>query len=182
MYNDSSSPALINVLIIDNRTGNGKGGGMYNTGSSPTLTNVTMAYNTSNSSNEMYNASSSSPIIRNSIIWHSDQGSHSGVIVNESGCNPNISYSAVQDGGYPDTPAAGSNFNISPDTIGFTNIYYANDPADCQLVTGSPAINAGHDDYLTAAQLAGNDCVGNPRKRGGTVDMGALELQEGSTP
>ena len=59
MYNNNSSPMLINCVFTGNSANLGVGGGMYNTGGSPTLTNCTFTNNSASKGGGMYNTSSS---------------------------------------------------------------------------------------------------------------------------
>ncbi len=63
MYNNNSSPTLINITFLSNQ-GTQDGGGMYNHSSSPTLINVTFSDNVASEGGGMYNHSSS-PILIN---------------------------------------------------------------------------------------------------------------------
>ena len=89
---------------------------------------------------------------------------------------------------YFNTAPFGSNYSgtvpmIFCDTTPLTTNGYANltnDPAlvnlaggDCHLQAASPCINSGNNSYVTTA----TDLDGNPRLAGGTVDIGAYEVQ-----
>jgi len=173
MCNSSSSPVLTNVVISSNTAS--FGGGMYNDFSSPVLTNVTISSNTaSGEGGGMYNSSSSSPQIRNSIVWGND-------IFNISSSIPNYSYSIVQGTGNGwSTFGTDAGNNLDADPL-FTNAV----GGDYTLQPGSPAINAGNNSLYEAGKtpdLSGitTDLAGNARING-TIDMGAYEY-EGTLP
>ena len=65
-------------------------------------------------------------------------------------------------------PAQGSG-NITNEPL-FVNLV----PGDFSLQTNSPCINSGNNSYVTTA----TDLQGDPRIQGGTVDIGAFELQK----
>jgi hypothetical protein len=174
MYNKSSSPKLTNVTIADNTATSG--GGMYNDGSSPVLTNVTISGNkaTSGSGGGMSNYDSSSPQIRNSIIWGNTAENEPG-IYNSNGSTPAITYSIVQ-GESP--PTGTGNKNDDPSFV----------PGTYTLKAGSPAIDAGNNAYYESdrtpdlsavtTDLAGNTrIVDGDSIPGAVIDMGAYEYQ-----
>ncbi|NNJ10300.1 hypothetical protein EKD04_008165 [Chloroflexales bacterium ZM16-3] len=153
MYGFSStcSPVLTNVTISGNSATNG--GGIFSWyGSSPALSNVTISGNSATNGGGVYNENSSNPQIRNSIIW----GNNGNAIVDNSS-TPVVSYSIVE-GGYVGT----GNIDAAPLFM----------PGNLRLQAASPAINAGINTGVAATDLAGN-----PRIVGGTVDMGAYEVQ-----
>jgi hypothetical protein len=169
MYNaGTSKPILINVLISGNETqlASSKGVGMYNAESSePKLINVTISGNLPQNGatvGGMYSAASSRPKIYNSIIW----GTHDDFSY-EPGCTLDIKNSIVQHSDYTSTVDANGNLNPASGVF----------DSDYKLITASPAIDAGDNSRLNAAQLAGKDLAGNNRKVGSSVDMGAYEKQ-----
>ena len=171
MHNNNSSPELTNVIISGNMAmGFGtscNGGGMYNNISSPILTNVTISGNTAISNGGgMFDNSSSTPQLRNSIIWGNNTG------VNDA-TRGTYSHCLIQD------IALTGNGNLDgTKTYGsmFVNAIDPSDPTaegDYRLVVGSPCINAGNNSFNTTA----TDLAGNPRKNG-TIDMGAYEYYQ----
>jgi hypothetical protein len=66
------------------------------------------------------------------------------------------------------TPDPGGTGNVIADPL-FVNAAAGN----FHLQAGSPCVNAGNNSYITTA----TDLAGNPRVSGGTVDVGAYELQ-----
>jgi len=158
MENLSSNPTLTNVTFSGNSAHSG--GGMYNSGSSPTLTNVTFSGNSATfSGGGLVNASSSNPIITNSILY----GDTGGEISNSSS-SATVTYSIVQ-GGYAGT----GNLNADPllgalaNNTGFTKTM--------ALKNGSPAIDSGNDANCSAA-----DQRGVTRPQGAHCDRGAYEV------
>ncbi|MDR0623981.1 MAG: bacterial Ig-like domain-containing protein [Treponema sp.] len=203
MNNVSSSPVLTNVTISGNSASGG--GGMYNNTSLPVLTNVTISGNSvSGGGGGMNNQNSSSPQIRNSLIW----GNTAAGIYNGGNSTPAISYSIVQGSGgsggtWADATGTDGENNldtdplfadwIDPSTGGWT----ATDGGDYHLTTGSPAIDAGSDSLYPAnaddlvfaasslsaeAKAAINaalakDCGGDTRIQGTAIDIGAYEKE-----
>jgi hypothetical protein len=172
MYNHQSSPVLINVAIFGNLASgtSGGGGGMYNANSSsPVLINVAVSGNAANNSGGggIYNYNSSSPKIRNSIIWGNTATSGSANIENSSGCNPTITYSIVEDGGYPSSsPDADGNMTVDPqfeDWQDPSSVSMPNSDGDYRLqntpVT-SPAIDAGDKDLYPNTWSKWSNLVG----------------------
>jgi parallel beta-helix repeat protein len=163
---NTSTPALINVLITNNKATGDKGGGIYNTSSSdPTLTNVTISKNKAASGGGIYNNSGVSLTANNTIIWGNElnSGSSNGV-GNAGGVTPAYTYSLVQG------VAGGTSGNLNGtdmNLVVFTDV--AND--DYTLAAGSPAINAGDN----TANSATHDLVGNLRRIAATIDLGAFE-------
>ncbi|MCP4166821.1 MAG: hypothetical protein GY759_13140, partial [Chloroflexi bacterium] len=184
MYNvDNSNPTLINVTFTANSASSG--GGMYNNyHSSPTLTNVTFAANSASyDGGGMYSSWNSNLTIRNSIFWGhvgsvlyvaSNEYANSGqVTISDSlvqgGCPGNVNVACV--GAKLDADAR---FVRPPDSgDGYWSTLEDNDYGDLRLQTGSPAIDAGNNDWLPG--YITTDSVGQPRIVGGAVDMGAHE-------
>ena len=173
MYNNFSSPTLTNVTFSANSASR-EGGGMYNASGSPTLTNVTFSGNSAinNGGGGMYNVSSSSPKIRNSILW-GDSGRE---IFNFSNDTPTVSDSVVQ-GGY----ANGTNIiTTDPKLAPLGN--YGGFTQTMRLLPGSSAIDAGNNCVLTANGCGGThpavttDQRGVARPQNSTVDIGAVEV------
>ncbi len=206
MSNDNASPNLSNVIFQDNRAGLGSGmynanaanpslsnvifsgngvtyspyistngGGMYNNASSPILNNVTFWHNGStNGGGGMYNLSSA-PTIKSSIF----SGNYNLQIISSiDGYAANVTYSDIEQtsGVYAGT----GNINQDPlfvntaNPAGADGIFGTADDG-LALAACSPALNAGDN-----TGVATTDIVGNPRIFGGTVDMGAYELQAAS--
>ena len=169
-----SDPVLVNVLFSGNWAAD-FGGGLANfSNSNPTLTNVTMSGNHAQNGGGILN-SGSSPVIRNAILWGNTPGS----LTNFS-ASPTVSYSLVE-GCNP-----GGSWNSSCGADGGDNLLDADpllalppEAADApttagnlRLQTGSPAIDAGNDAFVTGVD---SDLDGNPRIVGTAVDLGAYE-------
>jgi cysteine-rich repeat protein/predicted outer membrane repeat protein len=90
IYNDNSSPTLVNLIIYDNRASNG-GGGMLNTNSSnPSLSNVYFMENRANDGGGMRNLFDSNPELRDvAFIRNSVQGGGGGM-ADMHNCNPRL--------------------------------------------------------------------------------------------
>jgi hypothetical protein len=159
------SATLYNVFLVGNSAAWGGGAGhtctfincniVSNSGCgvySSTLTNCTLTYNTS----QTLGAGAYSSTLRNCIAYDNlPQGA-----ANTFGCTLYYCCTAP-------LPSIG---------VGnFTNVPLFVDQAggNLRLQAGSPCINAG----LNASAPAGPDLDGNPRISGGTVDVGAYELQ-----
>ncbi|MBN1579574.1 MAG: hypothetical protein JXA89_02640 [Anaerolineae bacterium] len=159
MSSDSrASASLRNVLFSGNRA-SGEGGGMYSINDSNlALVNVTVSGNwASIRGGGVYNGSSN-PTLVNCIVW--GNGAPTGPeIFNEGTSIPTVAYSDVQwaSGVYTGT----GNLNVNPlfvdpiDAIAAPTI-----EGNYRLQSTSPAIDAGHNDSVTAA----TDLDGNPRR------------------
>jgi len=93
MYNEYSSPSLANVTIIENNTT--YGAGMFNHYSSPVLTNVIINGNSASSTSGAsigggMNNWHSSPILTNVVIKGNSAGSTGGGIYNEGNSSPTL--------------------------------------------------------------------------------------------
>src|SRR5699024_4547188 len=138
MYNSQSSPVLTNVTLSGNHAY--LGGGMFNSFSSPVLTNVTLSGNDANSGGGMYNLHFSSPKIYNSLIW----GNTATVGTNIYNTNSTSEYYHSLIGG---SGGSGDDWNGDFGTDGGGNIDadpLFTDPAsgDYSLQASSPAIDA----------------------------------------
>jgi parallel beta-helix repeat protein len=185
MYNSTSSPAVTNCTFSGNAAYY-YGGGMYNDSSSLAVTNCTFSGNAALSGGGgMYNISSS-PTVTNSILW-GNWASPGGI--SNSGSNPTVRYSEVQDLANS-TPDANGNFaadplfvrNPSPGPDGVWGTA-DDDYGDLRLREVSPCINAGANTAVTVPPFPMDptntfiiDLAGNPRILGGIVDLGAYEL------
>lgn len=181
MYNgNSASPVLMNVLISGNKVTSGFGGAITNYNhASPSLTNVTMSANTASSrGGAMHNYIQSFPILTNCIIWGNSAVSGQ-QIWNSNATTVSFHY-CLYAGGPDDivendgsaTVLDAHSITVDPEFADASNHNY-------QLSVGSPAINAGVSDSITADNTT--DLAGKPRifnkASGGVVDMGAYEYQ-----
>ena len=166
--NMASSPTLINCAIADNGSA-----GILNLTSSPVIINCTIAVSAaSNFAIGIFNASQSSPRVRNSIISASYTA-----FQNDGGSSIDIQYSLVysRTGGF----IYGYPAIIQADPL-FSN------PAlgDYTLQHCSPGVNNGSNTIYAGGQMPDisnitTDLDGHPRFfGGGTVDMGAYEHQQ----
>jgi len=167
MYNNDSSPTVVNCVFSGNYAG--QGGGMYNDNSSPTVTNCTFEGNTSVQLGVgMFNNNNSNPIVTNCIFWDVPFGD----IVNDGGSTPVVSYCDVQ-GGYAGT----GNIDANPLFVDVLE-------DDYRLQETSPCIDVGNNSALS---LPSTDFDGQPRLYDGdgdttaTVDMGADEYMPAPT-
>ncbi|MHC4086226.1 MAG: right-handed parallel beta-helix repeat-containing protein [Planctomycetota bacterium] len=178
MYNNNSSPTIINCNFSGNTAG-GNGGGMYNdNSSSPTVTNCTFAGNSANTNGgAMFDNGSSKPTVTNCIFW---------------GNTPN----QIWDNDYPDSlaivkysdvqhccwPGIG-NVNVDPLFVDANN-------GDLRLRDCSMCVDAGNSDAVPSdtTDLDGDgnttepipfDQDGNPRFMD---DAGVVDIGAGSSP
>ena len=160
-FQDGSNGKVNNTLIAGN-----KGmGGIYNSYSNPTITNCTFSGN-GGYNGGIFNASSQ-PMVKNSILWGNAEPFNDTQSV--------ITYSIVQ-GGY----AGMSNLTADPQFVSpppFQTIPTTS--GDYHLKATSLAINRGDNGSIS---LTDKDLDGNLRRfSGGSVDMGAYELQGAGT-
>jgi hypothetical protein len=149
---------------------------MYNQSASPTLTNCTFSGNTGSLGGGMYNFYSTSPKLKNCIVWGT------GAIYNNGGA-PTITYSDIQ-GGYTGV----GNLNADPQFVrtpsaGIDGKWGTadDDYGDLRLRINSPCIDAGSNAAVPAGVTT--DAAGNTRfvdvpgvrDPGAIVDMGAYE-------
>jgi parallel beta-helix repeat protein len=192
VYNTAAA-VFTNVTVTGNRAtnsaGTSNGGGMYNT-AAPFLTNVTIAGNyTGTDGGGMYNTGALAiPEIRNSIIWgNTTAGSNAGVSDNSSAASA-YDYSLVE--GVDGTDADGTGLDGTDDDNNplFVSLVQAasatpTTEGDYRLQEGSPAIDAGNNDFYDQGETPDlsaivTDRAGNARIKT-TVDMGAYEYWGG---
>ena len=93
MYNNHSSPSLVNIIFSTNSTKN-EGGGMYNESASPSLTNIVFSANSAQfAGGGMYNNLSSSPTLINitfSTNITTASGTQGAAMANSFGSTPTI--------------------------------------------------------------------------------------------
>ena len=168
MYNVSNSPALTNVTFSGNTAY--WGGGMSNMSSSPALSNVTFSGNAATIGGGMYNEYSSSPQMRNTLLW----GDSGGEIYNDAS-TPTISDSVVQ-GGCPSGSTCTHVISADP-RLGPLGNYTCPD-GQCQGGGGTPTIALLPGSAAIAATNA--NCPLTDQRgvtRGSTCDIGAFESQ-----
>ncbi|MDR3248596.1 MAG: right-handed parallel beta-helix repeat-containing protein, partial [Treponema sp.] len=188
-----SSPALTNVVITGNTTTTSRGGGIYiSTNSSPVLTNVTIAGNYANSDGggiANMSATTSTPEIRNSIIWGNiPDAIYSGApvitdsIVEGIDSDPQFAdlqqatSSAATTGGNfrltATSPARDTgNNNLYPDEWSGTDGWSTLVGTSVGKITGEPEYNTYVKPYL-ATDITGVTA----RIKNGTIDIGAYEF------
>lgn len=160
IHNHSGSSSFINCIFIDNTTG-GFGGAMFNVNSSsPILVNCTLTRNSGLYGSGIVNWSST-PSLKNCIVWGNFVKFGYAQIHNEMGSTTTVTYSNIQ-GGYSGT----GNKNVDPL---FVNAAGGN----ARLSAGSPCINAGSNAAVPAGVLM--DLDGHFRVVNAVVDMGAYE-------
>ena len=161
-----SIPVLTNVSFQGNTAS--QGGGMCNSVSSrPSLTNVSFQGNTAGLGGGMDNRNNSSAVLTNCVLF-GNGGSNT--FYNQTSY-PSVSatYSLFETGA---ETAAGVDVSGPGNLTNVTSSPFVS-PTSVALLPCSPAVNAGSN----AANPTAIDLVGNPRLFGGTIDMGAVELQ-----
>lgn len=209
MYNDTSSPTIINAIFMSNtsnlvgggiycsssspiitnslfgsNTSSSTGGGIYLSQSHPTITNTTVTLNHSTFGGGMILVNSSNPTFNNSIIWGNTAGTNGNQIRANSG-TATLNYSCYANGANDVTVTGG--------TVTATNNNITSDPqfvdannGDYRITGSSPAADAG--DNSNNSQTFDIRGAGYSRKlnktdgTAGTIDMGAYEYQFGDDP
>jgi hypothetical protein len=145
--------SLNNCLITSNSAAS-RGGGTY----SATLSSCTVV---ANSSSQQGGGVDESQTLLNSVIYYNS--APFGTNINGGGAFTNCCT----------TPLPGYGANNLTNAPLFLNL----NGGDFHLQSNSPCINAGDNAYVATS----TDLDGNPRIKGGTVDMGAYELQNPSS-
>ncbi len=153
--------SIINCLFISN-TANTSGGGIYNGESQPLILNCTLVNNSARvNGSGVHNWPNSFPTLKNCILWNSGAAE----VGNTGGSRTtyvNCLIKGLNPGG---TNLNGNNSNNTPLFVDATN-------NDFRLLPCSPGVNQGDNTGVLA-----KDFDGNERVFGGTVDLGAFELQ-----
>ena len=179
LYNYSSSPSLINCKISNNSAVDG--GGIFNLASSPELTNCTISYNSASfRGGGIFNDGSSSPTIKNSIIWGNSASISGnqmyifdGTTTLDYSCYSNENNDVFNNGTFT---ATNNNITENPKFV---------DPAnnDFTLYGSSPCVNTGNNAYVAAPNVVVlKDMRGEDRIQNKTIDMGAYEWTSGTDP
>jgi len=160
VYCHTASPIFINCIISSNETLD-DGGGVYLYNSSPSFINCSIAYNSADSSGGGVNVTgSSSPELTNCILW----GNTPDQI---AGASATVTYSDVQ-GGF----AGAGNINQDP-------LLAAPNRGDYHLRSGSACIDAGNNTavpgWLTLDFEGDDRIIDGDSVPGAIVDMGADE-------
>jgi predicted outer membrane repeat protein len=183
-----ASPTLTNVSFSGNSAGT-NGGGMVSWNSA-ILTNVSFSGNRAGTTGGgLFAEYSPDKVIRNTIFWNnrdnSGTGTASASITLSNDASPQLSYSLVHGcnpAGTWNDSCGSDNGNNLPDA----DPLFVNTPnpdnaptsaGDLRLRTGSPAIDAGNDDYIDDIDNA-TDLDGNPRRLGEAVDLGPFESND----
>ena len=154
-----SSPTLTNCLIWGNE--GTRGGGLFCTRASPNLLNCTIAANSASFGSGLYFQGSSSPTVRNCIVWSRDGEA----IWASSSSTAVVTYSCIA--GAATWPGEG-NLNEDPMFV---------DDGDYHLQPSSPAIDRGNSE---GAPLSDTEALERPCQGG--VDMGAYEFCDETAP
>ncbi len=143
-----------NSLCINNWANFGGGGSIWST-----LNNCTVVSNTVLSGPGTYGGGGAYGVNLNNCIVYYNTYDTAPDGANCSGCALNNCCTTPDPGGVDDIT----------NEPGFANLT----AGDFHLRTNSPCINSGNNTYAAAT----NDLDGNPRIKGGTVDIGAYEFQ-----
>lgn len=166
-----SSPSVINSIFSGNRAGQ-SGGAINNSESSSTIVNSTFIGNSSSASGSAiinWNNTTTPLTISNSIFWKNERAN--------GYSNPFDDINPVNNALTVVSHCMTQSFNSGTNLVVGQNPYFrdeAND--DFRLTPCSPAINTGSNTLWIATGLSA-DYAGNTRPFRGTVDMGALECQ-----
>jgi len=175
LFSDSSSPLLINTLFEGNSAIDG--GAIYlTTAGFPALTNVTLSNNfVAGNGAGIYNESSETLTINNSIIWGNTAEGEGNEIYNND-LPITISYSIYSDSvnDIIGEPNASNSFNENP-------LFVDSGNGDFQLMVESPGVDSGNPDtdisHFPGEPDAPLDLNNNPRVIGVNIDIGAYENQ-----
>ena len=140
---------LNNCLIAGNSAGS-RGGGAY----AAALSDCTVV---TNSSSQQGGGVDESPTLQNCIIYYNSASF--GPNINGGGAFTNCCTTPLP--GY-----GANNFTNAP-------LFLNQNGGDFHLLSNSPCINSGNNAYVSST----TDLDGNPRVKGGTVDVGAYEYQ-----
>ena len=164
IYNYASNITLQNVSMSNSGD---KGAAIYNVQSSPIITHATLYSNTGYNGNSpwgaVFNENSSSPVIRNSILWDTE-GAEPEIYNYDVSSQPVVWYSVVQHG-YAD----GTNIITESPILGTLGNYGGMETVP--LFIGSSAIDAADDTYCLPT-----DQRGLSRPQGSHCDIGAFEF------
>jgi hypothetical protein len=174
LYGGGAGSNTLNNCILTANNGGKFGGGAYQS----TLNNCTLVNNTaSDYGGGAYGGNLGNCTIVSNSVYSSGGGAYSAVLnncivyYNRSPKNSNI-YSGNLNYCCTKPLPTGGWGNITNEPV-FVNLA----GGDFHLQTNSPCINAGNNTYVTSS----TDLDGNPRIKGGTVDIGAYEYQTPSS-
>ena len=199
MYNDESSPSIINATFLSNYAHN-NGGGMYNDNSSPAITNAVFSSNSSRIfGGGIYCKDGSSPIITNATFASNSATLGYGGGMYHDNASPTLNNCIV----WGNTAAInGKQISIASGTTTLNYSCYANgandvdgttvindcittDPkfvddvnGDFRIYGDSPCVNTGFDSYNPESI----DIRGELRIQDGNIDRGAYEWTQGLDP
>ncbi|NCR59271.1 MAG: cadherin [Microcystis aeruginosa LL13-06] len=173
--NNNSSPKLVNAVFSRNSANTGGGGAVYNNLSNPTFINSTFSGNAGVTGGAIHDVSSS-PILRNSILWGNYDSSNTGKQINDvSGSSPAVTKSIIQGGGYTGLITNNSDplfVNAKKDDLRLKSGSAALDTGDANLL---PSDSRDLDGDGNTTEKIPLDLAGNGRNVGTNVDLGAYE-------
>jgi hypothetical protein len=164
IYIHQSSPKFTNALICRNE--GSMGAGISSSLSHPLLINVTLTNNDGAEWFDQY--STSSPIVRNSIIYGYVSGGLNDIQNSLVYYGTGDAYTDIANNNLP--PLTNPQF-LNPNGSDYDLMH------NYSLVSTSPAINKGSNAFFTGLGANTPDLAGNPRLAGKSIDMGAFELR-----
>ena len=159
MYNESSSPTLMNVIFSGNSALGG--GGMYNETSNPTLVNVTFSNNSATDGGGMINGYSN-PILTN-VAFSNNSASWGGGGMENGSSNPaltNVTFNSNS------ANRGGGMFNYSSSDPTLTNVTFSGNSADI----GGGMSNQDSSSMLTNVTFSDNSATS---EGGGVYNIGS---------
>jgi hypothetical protein len=189
-----ASDAALNHCVLSNNVAQYQGGGAHQ----GTFNNCLLVGNSAPQGGAILVGSPNSTVLNNCTIYGNSASVEGGGIDSVWATANNSNLSAINCIIFGNISPNGSNYYFTPGydyelsfnyccitplpTTGLGSI--ANDPAfadplngNFHLQSNSPCINSGNNAYVTGA----TDLDGNPRIKGGTVDIGAYEFQSPSS-
>ena len=173
MHNEKSNPTITNCTFSNNTAS--YGGGICNLDDAhPIVTNCTFSGNNAADGRGMYNFGTSNSTVKNSIFWSGDPGTTVGQISAQNAPSTStFSYSVTDQSGTGNTPQD-PKLGALADNGGPTWTCLLGEESSA-LDTGDPATD------LTGPLSKDQRGVTRPQPTGGTVDMGAVEMQKQGT-
>ncbi len=180
---DSGTSTLTNVTISGNVASGDRGGGVFQNNGTLALTNSTISGNTASEGGGVYLYSGTSTL-RNMIVAR-NAADYGFDVYRDTGATLSGSNNLIGDGSGQTSLVDGRNGNLvgssaSPIDPQFVNMAGTDwTKWDMHLQATSPAVNAGDNVWVPTGVTT--DIAGSARIIGGTVDMGAYELDHAPT-
>jgi hypothetical protein len=185
VYMESSTPTMVNCLIVQNTTtAAGYGGGIYFSGGTSTLINCTVARNSANLGGGIYSGDSGGAVIANCIVAYNQAQTSGGgfhlnytprPVITYTTFYGNTPYDAYDFGKGTGGPANFAAWGWNGTACLSGNPSFLDSGSDFRLQSGSPCIDVGNNASIPGG--TSTDMDGNPRIVNSIVDMGAYEKQ-----